>query len=361
MHACCNKSLLTSCIYSKDLTQPARQVYRHNLLAILESAVRATTVQNDHALFRDRVDVLIGQASAPEHTGWDIVSLKYNVLPSELLNVVLTPQSMAQYEQLSRGILQLHRAVFHVTNLDNTVAALTRRKDKLKLIPEVATLLHRCDLLHREIHQWLHHVHYHVMIEVFETAWHSFKNHVTDCHDIDQWRSAHSSYLNEIISGALCCHVNTMQTSSQDKTLQQITNTLITTAIQWTRLLGPLHLRALETLNRRSHARQMRRLQGLATTPRGSTSDSGSNDIDSALDVQFNEEIADFTRQVIDTETTWRDNMIKFINQLSHQQSTRPLQQRVDFNGWYQQRGAASSSSPFRVTIPASILNKNTN
>jgi hypothetical protein len=77
--------------------------------------------------------------------------------------------------------------------------------------------------------------------------------------------------------------------------------------------------------------------------------------------VQFNEEIADFTRQVIDTETTWRDNMIKFINQLSHQQSTRPLQQRVDFNGWYQQRGAASSSSPFRVTIPASILNKNTN
>lgn len=324
--------------------------------------MRATTVQNDHALFRDRVDVLIGQASAADHTGWDIVSLKYNVLPSELLNVVLTPQAMVKYEHLSRGILQLHRAVFHVTNLDNTVAALTRRKDKLKLIPEVATLLHRCDLLHREIHQWLHHVHYHVMIEVFETAWHSFKNHVTDCHDIDQWRTAHTSYLNEILSGALCCDVNTVPTrDTEKKTLPQITSTLITTAIQWTRLLGPLHLRALETLNRRSHARQMRRLQGLGgTTPRGST-ETGSNDIDSALDVQFNEEIADFTRQVIDTETTWRDNMIKFINQLADQQSTRPLQQRVDFNGWYQQRGATSSSSPFRVTIPASILNKNTN
>jgi len=335
--------------------QPARQVYRHNLLAILESAVRATTVQNDHALFRDRVDVLIGQASAPEHTGWDIVSLKYNVLPNELLNVVLTPQAMAQYEQLSRGILQLHRAIFHVTNLDNTVAALTRRKDKLKLIPEVATLLHRCDLLHREIHQWLHHVHYHVMIEVFETAWHAFKNHVTDCHDIDQWRSAHSIYLNEIISGALCSTVNATQTGSQEET-----SILISTAIQWTRLLSPLHLRVLETLNRRSHARQMRRLQGLTTTPR-STSDSGSNDIDSALDLQFSEEIADFTGQVIDTEKNWRDHMIKFIDHLSKQQSTRPLQQRVDFNGWYQQRGAASSVSPFRVTIPASILKKNNN
>ncbi len=339
--------------------QPARQVYRHNLLAILESAVRATTVQNDHALFRDRVDVLIGQATAPEHTGWDIVSLKYSVLPNELLNVVMTPQALAQYEQLSRGILQLHRAIFHVTNLDNTVAALTRRKDKLKLIPEVATLLHRCDLLHREIHQWLHHIHYHVMIEVFETAWHGFKNHVTDCHDIDQWRAAHSTYLNEIINGALCCHAS--QTVMQNDSLQGETNTLISTAIQWTRLLGPLHLRTLETLNRRSHARQMRRLQGLTTTPRGSTSDSGSNDIDSALDLQFSEEIADFTSQVIDTEKHWREHMIKFIEHLSKQQSTRPLQQRVDFNGWYQQRGAASSMSPFRVTIPASVLNKNNN
>jgi hypothetical protein len=163
--------------------------------------------------------------------------------------------------------------------------------------------------------------------------------------------------LNEIIAGALCCHVTGPQSANQNAPLQQVTSTLITIAVQWTRLLAPLHLRALETLNRRSHARQMSRLRGLSTTMRGT--ESGSSDIDSALDTQFEEEIADFTRQVMDTETAWRDNVIKFVSLLSQNASTRPLQQRVDFNGWYQQKGAAGSASPFRVSIPAGILNKN--
>ena len=52
-------------LFRPELAKPATMVYQHNLTAILESAVRATNTQYDHADVLNRLDVQVLHVSRP--------------------------------------------------------------------------------------------------------------------------------------------------------------------------------------------------------------------------------------------------------------------------------------------------------
>ena len=82
-------------LLKEELSKPAKDVYRHNLLRVVDAAVRQTNAQFHDPDHLDRLDVKLLTPSAGE-TGWDIFTLSYVV--DAPAHVVLTPECMTQYD-----------------------------------------------------------------------------------------------------------------------------------------------------------------------------------------------------------------------------------------------------------------------
>jgi len=142
---------------SDELNQPARYVYRHNLLAILEASIRNSgqdaqdTERLDIRLLTDTSPVF-NQTSASRASkqfeseatgssstlsGWDIVSLNYVVRWPETL--VLTPSHIARYVSLFRSLWALKRAEYGL----NMVWALHRERHSSSASKFVLSLFSR--------------------------------------------------------------------------------------------------------------------------------------------------------------------------------------------------------------------------
>lgn len=63
---------------SPELKKSATVVYHHNLVAIMETAIRQTNAQFEDADIIDRVCVKLLEPSGGED-GWDIFNMSYNV------------------------------------------------------------------------------------------------------------------------------------------------------------------------------------------------------------------------------------------------------------------------------------------
>ena len=132
-----------------ELSKPALNIFPHNLLGILDTAVRASNPTsgasmnagdslNDVNDLLSRVDVRILDAT-PGDTGWDVFSLDYKV--ESPLSTILTPRAMAQYQQLFTFLWRLKRVEYGLT------ALWRRHMNCAKVIhslPEIAAPVHRC-------------------------------------------------------------------------------------------------------------------------------------------------------------------------------------------------------------------------
>lgn len=81
-------------------------MYRHNLISLLESAIRSSNAQYDDADVLSRLCVRVLQPS-PGDQGWDVFSLDYRV--DSPLNVVFTKESMERYLRLFNFLWRLKR------------------------------------------------------------------------------------------------------------------------------------------------------------------------------------------------------------------------------------------------------------
>lgn len=88
------------------MAKPANTLYRHNLTATLETAIRSSSAQNDSADVLRRLDARILQYSHGE-IGWDVFTLEYKV--DAPIDTVLDPEAMEQYLKLFRHLWQIKR------------------------------------------------------------------------------------------------------------------------------------------------------------------------------------------------------------------------------------------------------------
>jgi gamma-tubulin complex component 3 len=81
-------------------------LYRHNLTATLETAIRSSNAQNDPSDVLRRLDARMLEYSHGE-IGWDVFTLEYKV--DAPIDTVLDPDSMEKYLKVFRYLWQMKR------------------------------------------------------------------------------------------------------------------------------------------------------------------------------------------------------------------------------------------------------------
>lgn len=88
------------------MAKPANTLYRHNLTATLETAIRSSGAQYDPLDVLRRLDARMLEYSHGE-IGWDVFTLEYKV--DSPIDTVLDPESMEKYLKLFRYLWQQKR------------------------------------------------------------------------------------------------------------------------------------------------------------------------------------------------------------------------------------------------------------
>ena len=93
-------------LHSPSLIKPANTLYRHNLTANLETAIRSSNLHQDPVDVLRRLDARMLEYSHGE-IGWDVFTLEYKVDPP--IDTVLDPEAMEKYLKLFKHLWQMKR------------------------------------------------------------------------------------------------------------------------------------------------------------------------------------------------------------------------------------------------------------
>ncbi|KAJ3037161.1 Gamma-tubulin complex component 3, partial [Rhizophlyctis rosea] len=180
------------------LNKPANTIYRHNLTAVLETAIRSSNANWDDPDVVGRLDVRLLEASQGD-TGWDIFALDYHV--SEPLNTIFTPQVMHGYLKLFTFLWRLKR-VEHCLGV-GWKGRMRRVLEWRKGVPEISKLLQESQILWNEMNHFVMQLQYYILFEVVEISWEElshflFKGREEGTLDLDGVIGAHNRYLNSV-------------------------------------------------------------------------------------------------------------------------------------------------------------------
>lgn len=178
-------------LISDSLKEKAEKIFKHNLVSILETAIRASNAQYHDAEFLNRLDVKFLELS-PGDIGWDVFTLDYKVDPP--LNTIFTPQAMEKYLRIFKFLWRIKRVQFSLSSYSYGRELMT-----LQTMKDVNPILHKCLLLKSEILHFINNLMNYLMVEVVEGSWDSFVKNLEKCQDLDQIIEAHNSFLDTLI------------------------------------------------------------------------------------------------------------------------------------------------------------------
>ena len=99
--------------YRPSLSRPANTLYRHNLTATLEAAIRASNAQNDPPDVLRRLDARMLEYSHGE-IGWDVFTLEYKV--DAPIDTVLDQETMIMYLKIFAHLWKMKRVEGSLSN-----------------------------------------------------------------------------------------------------------------------------------------------------------------------------------------------------------------------------------------------------
>lgn len=191
-----------------ELGKEATQLYRHQLMGVVDMAVRQSNAQYGPPDTIARLGVKLLTPSAGER-GWDTFLLEYAI--GSPLHVVFEPRAMQQYERAFVFLWKLRRVSHTLASCWSQHMALQRhlvscgqqlmlRAPELGL--EMRQTLHKCGCLRNEMHHFVQNVQSYVMCGVLESSWAKLQADWRACTDLDQVIAEHRRYLECIEDGA---------------------------------------------------------------------------------------------------------------------------------------------------------------
>eukprot|EP00908_Phaeocystis_cordata_P018531 Transcript_29992.p1 GENE.Transcript_29992~~Transcript_29992.p1 ORF type:complete len:577 (+),score=304.80 Transcript_29992:1475-3205(+) len=184
-----------------QLSRPSSQLHRHQLLSLVESAVRSCTphtaegAEESHELLLTHLEVSLPKD--PSSSGWESFSLDYHVEPpvAELINA----DAMARYRKMFTFLWKLKRVEHALTSTwrkHGTAAHVLRllRGDKS---------MHGCHLLRNEMIHFVYNLQYYLMFEVLECSWQTLLEELDAASDFDGLLRAHRAFLEAVVQKAL--------------------------------------------------------------------------------------------------------------------------------------------------------------
>jgi len=180
-----------------ELSQPASQLYPHNLAGILETAIRATNTQFEDSDILERLDVRLLEVQ-PGDSGWDVFSLDYKV--SGPIGVVFTPDTMTRYLMLFNTLWRAKRMEWVLSGVWKKLAYLHKI---CREINEVSPVLHQANLLACEMIHFVHQMAYYITFEVMECGWDLLVKQIDTAETLEDVIQAHEEFLSTLVSRAL--------------------------------------------------------------------------------------------------------------------------------------------------------------
>lgn len=179
---------------NETLNQPANTLFRHNLTAALESAIRSSNAQFDDAVVLKNLDARMLQVSQGE-IGWDIFTLEYKF--GAPLNTIVPPSVLTQYLQVFHFLWRLKRVEYALKKAWRSSMTGARRILK---IPDLEYDWHQCRIVSAEMIHFVYQLQYYLLFEVIESAWAELVAAFQKDQDLDNVIKAHQRYIERILT-----------------------------------------------------------------------------------------------------------------------------------------------------------------
>ncbi|KAK0552261.1 Microtubule-nucleating Tub4p (gamma-tubulin) complex component [Tilletia horrida] len=190
-----------------SLNRQASSLFRHNLTASLETAIRGSNAQHDNEDVLRRLDARILEFSSGD-TGWDTFTLDYKV--DSPVNTVLDGRAMTGYQVVFNHLWKIKRVELALGSCWSRLAAAKaghdrafgRRKDGSALEAEkgvMKTLQRLSEMTH-----FIRQLQAYNQLEVIEYSWHDLQAFFAKRQgDLDELIEAHRAFLDALIGKML--------------------------------------------------------------------------------------------------------------------------------------------------------------
>eukprot|EP00301_Raphidiophrys_heterophryoidea_P020659 c5293_g1_i1.p1 GENE.c5293_g1_i1~~c5293_g1_i1.p1 ORF type:complete len:817 (-),score=240.02 c5293_g1_i1:361-2769(-) len=203
-----------------ELSKPSQHIYNHNLSSILESAVRASNAQFDDPAVLNCLDALVLTRTAGEE-GWDVFSMSYVV--QSPVTIMLTPSALTWYRKIFNFIWRLKRVLRYLAASWHDDMFVSRwSQTLLNECPQSQGFfryLRKCHRLRSDMYYVVKQLEYFFMFEVLECSWQSFEKEMKEAKDLDEVLSAHTRYLQRLVSRILLIPENSTKPSNEQASI----------------------------------------------------------------------------------------------------------------------------------------------
>jgi gamma-tubulin complex component 3 len=182
-----------------ELKKPATQIYKHNLLNILETAIRASNAQYHDQDCLKRLNIKLMDSSTGD-TGWDIFVLEYNVdIP---LNVIFSKNLLKDYQKLFFFFWKLKRLEF---SQDHQIWRnfMTHSHSLKSKFDYLRPYIQKSMLFNRQIIHFVNNLHNYITLEVLETEYKKIIEKLSTIKKMDDLIELHKKFVESVIEQSL--------------------------------------------------------------------------------------------------------------------------------------------------------------
>jgi gamma-tubulin complex component 3 len=199
-----------------ELSKPAGSVFRHNLIGVLDTALRGTNAQYMDKDILQRVGIKLYEPS-PGDSGWDIFSLDYTV--TSPLTTVIHARAGSRYRRVFHLLWRLKRIEWGLNNtwrravsVNHALSKSTRVKrfrnkangnNNKEENSSIVRALRNVALVRQEMLHVTSNFQNYLMFEVLEGSWVSLLDKINASKSLDDVVFAHDEYLSNIMQLAL--------------------------------------------------------------------------------------------------------------------------------------------------------------
>ncbi|KAK0468412.1 gamma-tubulin complex, component 3 [Desarmillaria tabescens] len=181
-----------------SLARQANTLFRHNLTATLETAIRSSNAQNDPAHVLRRLDSRMLEYTHGE-IGWDVFTLEYKV--DAPIDTVIDPESMIKYLKLFSHLWQMKRIEGALSQGWMRVAGDTR---SFLRVPDLEFQWHQIRIVNAEMIHFIRQMQAYCHLEVIECSWKVLVEFLNKKEgDLDAMINAHRTYLDRMVKKVL--------------------------------------------------------------------------------------------------------------------------------------------------------------
>ncbi|CAG9463000.1 unnamed protein product [Pedinophyceae sp. YPF-701] len=195
-----------------DLLRPASQLSEYQLQSALGSAIRGSNAQFDPPEITERLRIALS-AHTPAESGWDAVSLVYEVDRAEPIAAVLTPDALLKYRRVWSFLWALKRVghQLRASWLDLKPNApvmrsqfLRQRYDgdpdpEVRFTKELEAALRSVQLMQQGMAVAVADLQYYAAFEVLDAAWGEFEERLGAAVNLDAVIAAHDAWLGAVL------------------------------------------------------------------------------------------------------------------------------------------------------------------